>query len=143
MLVKKQKDNILRDSTFGWGIYGKVVKINIFCKEVPSEAQLKVFTEEGEEVCNDMITESNMNIYPVNTITRSYTHQPESTVEAISKGDILVLNEIPADPIIIDEDVFEDYYYCIGGIVFQVTGLKEGEKIDKVKLFFDGEENKR
>lgn len=90
-------------------IIGKIVKVLVVTDKPNTSIKFSLFTNEKERVLDDYILHNEVNvIYPFNDINR-----------------------------VTQESPFTDYFYTVGPMLMEVKGIREGDSIIKIKVFYD------
>lgn len=89
-------------------IMGKIVKVSIQSNKPIPHVNVKIITNEFEEVINHKLENNFVILYPVNTLTPFATDSP-----------------------------MKDYFYSSGPLGIEVLGMKETDIINFIKIFYE------
>ena len=134
MLEKQRRTNIIKDSQYTFPVHGKILKFTVNAKRLPARAKVKILTNEGEVVLNEIITSNVTTIHPINVIRRNVVveTEPQSIVVEVNGQQYETITEAEAK--VVSEVVYSDYYYSLGSVLVTVSGLKEGESVDELVI---------
>jgi len=137
MLDKIEHKNIFLNGTVTMKVTGKILKVNIRCNEIPKSAKVTAFTEDGELILETYIYKTNQSFYPLNRIVDVIEVETEPQEQIIEEGNIKFIGSVESPPFTIEEEVFCDYFYSHGVLIFQIEGLEQGERLDLLTTHFE------